>query len=186
MEGAVNGGTFPSLVERMTMHDQPIGELKLWNGCSSLSFFAVVDTDFMNAFLLTFHLFGSAGQLFSLLISRFTMQPPPGLSADEFALWTEKKLYPIQARVSIVLKVWLETFWIDLLDDVCLDDIHNFANGAMMGPQPEEAQRVLELVGIKVWLFFLFSDESLSFSFSSSGVCRSNDKCHAKNEEVYI
>lgn len=154
MEGAVNGGTFPSLVERMTMHDQPIG-MRFFSKLNAMDahLFFVLDTDFMNAFLLTFHLFGSAGQLFSLLIARFTMQPPPGLSADEFALWTEKKLYPIQARVSIVLKVWLETFWIDLLDDVCLDDIHNFANGAMMGPQPEEAQRVLELVGIKVWCF---------------------------------
>jgi hypothetical protein len=29
MEGAVNGGTFPALVERLTVHDQPVGNYAL-------------------------------------------------------------------------------------------------------------------------------------------------------------
>ena len=107
----------------------------------------------MNTFLLTFRLFGSPEDLFSILIARYTMHPPPGLSSDEHALWTNKKFFPIQSRVAIVLKVWLEFFWIDQYDDVCLDDIHRFANGAMKELQPEESEHILELVSAKVQFF---------------------------------
>jgi hypothetical protein len=78
------------------------------------------------------------------------MEPPAGLSAEDMVLWTEKKLYPVQIRVANALKSWLESFWIDKFDDVCLDDIHAFANGPMMQTQQAAAQRVLELVSKRV------------------------------------
>ena len=153
MEGAVNGGTFSSLVERMTIYDQASGTRSPY----TLNH-GIVDTVFMNAFLLTFHLFGGAEQLFTILSGHFTMPPPPGLSGDEYAIWSEKKQRPIQTRVAVVLRTWLESFWVDSLDDVCLDDIYSFANDAMMGPQPDDAQQVLQLVAVKVCGFCVFMD----------------------------
>jgi hypothetical protein len=132
MEGSVNGGTFSALVERLTVHDQP------------------VDPSFATAFLMTFHLFGSAEQLFNFLVARFTMYPPEGINDDEIPLWTEKKLLPVQMRVCNALKLWIEIYWIEKYDDIFLDDIHAFANGPMMETQPQAATKILELVARKV------------------------------------
>ncbi|KAI8893365.1 ras guanine nucleotide exchange factor domain-containing protein [Globomyces pollinis-pini] len=132
MEGAVNGGTFISLVERLTVHDQP------------------VDPGFASSFLMTFHLFGTAKQLFDCLVARFTMEPPEGLNNDELKLWIEKKLSPIQIRVCNALKLWIESYWLEQFDDICLDDIHAFASGPMMQFQSVPAQRILELVQRRV------------------------------------
>lgn len=106
----------------------------------------------MTAFLMTFHLFGSAQDFFSLLVARFTMHPPPGLTADDFALWTEKKLFPIQGKVASAIKVWMESNWIEQYDDVCLDDIHQFATTVMIGPQPYISGKIIDLVSKKVFL----------------------------------
>ena len=99
---------------------------------------------------MTFHLFGSAEQLFHLLVQRYTLEPPGGLSQEDVFIWTEKKLVPVQMRVCNALKSWLENYWIDKHDDVCLDDIHAFASGPMMQTQQQAAQRFLELVSKRV------------------------------------
>jgi hypothetical protein len=99
---------------------------------------------------MTFHLFGSAEDLFHALVDRFTLGPPTGLNPDDLVIWTEKKLYPIQMRVCNALKLWIENFWIEKYDDVCLDDIHAFASGKMMETQPQSAQKILELVSRRV------------------------------------
>ena len=132
MEGAVNGGTFTALVERLTVHDQP------------------VDPGFATAFLMTFHLFGTADQLFQELIARFMMEPPEGLNTDEMRLWVEKKLSPVQIRVCNAFKTWLEYHWLDTTDDSCLDNIYSFASGPMMQAQPALAARLQELVSKRV------------------------------------
>lgn len=139
MEGAVNGGSFQALVERLTIHDQPVG-----NDYSDL------DPSFSASFLMTFHLFGTAEQLFSTLVSRFTLFPPPGLTPEELQVWTEKKLNPIQVRVCNTIRTWIESYWLEKFDDNCLDDIHAFASGTMMQAQPQLAQRILELVSKRV------------------------------------
>ncbi|KAI8912742.1 ras guanine nucleotide exchange factor domain-containing protein [Gorgonomyces haynaldii] len=132
MEGAVNGGTFSALVERLTVHDQP------------------VDPGYATAFLMTFHLFGTAEQLFDELIGRFMMEPPDGLTPDEVRIWVDKKLQPVQIRVCNAFKAWLENHWIESKDDGCLDNIYSFASGPMMQAQPTLATRLQELVSKRI------------------------------------
>src|SRR5882762_1299588 len=63
---------------------------------------------FRRAFLTTFHTFASAAEVFYLLVSNYEMQPPTGLSLDEFEDWKQQKLRPTQQRVLAVLTTWLE------------------------------------------------------------------------------
>ncbi|KAJ3309596.1 hypothetical protein HDV04_005916 [Boothiomyces sp. JEL0838] len=127
-EGAVNGGTFVALVERLTVHDQPI------------------DPIFLNSFLMTFHCFGTGQQLLQCLKDRYNLEPPQGITPEEYKIWTEKKLSPIQQRVCNTLKTWIENYWINRFDEVCLDDVHDFANGVIMETQPALATQILGLV----------------------------------------
>ncbi|EGF80978.1 hypothetical protein BATDEDRAFT_88208 [Batrachochytrium dendrobatidis JAM81] len=132
MEGAVNGGTFDALVERLTLHDQP------------------VDPGFANAFLLTFHLFATSEQLFNALTARFNMSPPPGLKDHEVKMWIDKKLVPIQIRVSNAFKTWLESHWIEADDDACLDRLYQFASTVMSQTHAPLATRLMDLVTKKI------------------------------------
>lgn len=132
MEGAVNGGTFAALVERLTAHDQP------------------VDPEFASSFLMTFHLFGTSLELFEQLSGRFSIQQPPGLTSDEELVWMEKKVVPIQVRVCTAFKLWIESFWIEKFDDDCLDDIHAFISGPVALQHPAPAHRILELLSKRV------------------------------------
>ncbi|KAI9101897.1 ras guanine nucleotide exchange factor domain-containing protein [Phlyctochytrium arcticum] len=131
-EGQVNGGTFPALVERLTLHDQP------------------VDPVFFTAFMMLFHQFGTAPEFFDLLTKRFTMSPPPNLSQEELKIWHEKKQTPARLRVYNAFRSWLENYWIDELDDPCLDRIHDFATGDMMEATSTLSLRLMELVQKKV------------------------------------
>lgn len=99
---------------------------------------------------MTFHLFGTSAELFSLLVARYNITAPPGLIAEDVPIWTEKKLIPIQVRVYNVIKLWMESYWLESFDDKCLDNIHEFASGPMTATQPGAAQRILELVSKKV------------------------------------
>ncbi|KAJ3273412.1 hypothetical protein HDV01_004482 [Terramyces sp. JEL0728] len=134
-EGAVNGGTFLALVERLTVHDQPIGRINL-----------IVDPIFLNSFLMTFHCFGTGQQLLQCLKDRFNLEPPQGITSEEFKIWTDKKLNPIQQRVCNTLKTWIESYWINRFDEACLDDVHDFAAGKIMESQPVLATQILGLV----------------------------------------
>lgn len=105
--GAPRGGTIRALVEQLTLHDKLL-------------------PDFNTAMLLTFRSFTDASELFDLLVDRFSIQPPEGLTAEEFQQWTEKKQVPIRIRVVNILKQWLETYW---LEDDIIEDI-----GSISGP----------------------------------------------------
>uniref|UniRef100_A0A060T6U2 ARAD1C23078p n=1 Tax=Blastobotrys adeninivorans TaxID=409370 RepID=A0A060T6U2_BLAAD len=105
--GAPRGGTIRALVEQLTLHDK-------------------LRPDFNTAMLLTFRSFTDASELFDLLVDRFSIQPPEGLTAEEFQQWTEKKQVPIRIRVVNILKQWLETYW---LEDDIIEDI-----GSISGP----------------------------------------------------
>jgi son of sevenless len=99
---------------------------------------------------MTFHMFGSAQQLYDELIKRFNMGPPDSLSPDEVRIWVERKLSPVQIRVCNTFKAWLESFFIEDKDDVCLDNIYEFASGPMMQAQPALATRLQEIVSKRV------------------------------------
>ncbi|TPX35592.1 hypothetical protein SmJEL517_g02105 [Synchytrium microbalum] len=127
MEGQVNGGTFPSLVERLTIHDVP------------------VDPHFMSAFLMMFRSFGTPSDLVDLLIKRFFIEPPVGMVDDEVKVWKEKKQTPIRLRVYNAFKTWLETFWNESTDTPMLTRIHEFAEGPMTDHMPKIGVRLAEL-----------------------------------------
>jgi son of sevenless-like protein len=78
-DGGVRGGTLPALVERLTMHDQ-------------------LDATFIDSFLMTYKSFTSTKELFQLLVERFRIEPPEGLTPQELEEWTDKKQKPARVR----------------------------------------------------------------------------------------
>jgi son of sevenless-like protein len=90
----VKAGTLGGLVEQLTRHDRP-------------------DPNFMIIFLLTYQSFTTAAELFELLVHRFSLQPPAGITTDEFQVWEEHKQKPVRFRVVNILKSWLELYWME-------------------------------------------------------------------------
>lgn len=94
----LRGGTLVALVEQLTRHDR-------------------LDSGFNKTFLLTYRSFTSAPELFDLLVKRWSIQPPPGLSGPDFQIWTDKKQKPIRFRVVNILKSWFDTYWMEADDE---------------------------------------------------------------------
>lgn len=94
MEGHVKGGTLPSLVERLTLHDG-------------------LDSNFVATFLLTYRSFASTEEFFTLLFRRFSVMAPVGLDDYEMEEWTRRKLTPIRLRVMNIIKSWLEAYYLE-------------------------------------------------------------------------
>ncbi|KAJ3005153.1 hypothetical protein HKX48_000842 [Thoreauomyces humboldtii] len=134
MEGQVNGGTLPALVERLTLHDHP------------------VDPVFFTAFMTLFHQFGTSVDFLRYLCKRYMMQPPPELTPEELKTWQEKKQTPARLRVYNTLRSWLENYWVEELDDPVLETMQAFATRDMMDATPQLAMRLTELVQRKVTL----------------------------------
>ncbi|CAA7261462.1 unnamed protein product [Cyclocybe aegerita] len=91
----VRGGTVPALVERLTAHEQ-------------------ADTTFTRAFLMTYKSFTTLDELFDLLVARFRIQPPDGLTPPELEEWGKLKQHVIQMRV-------INTFKSMITDDGVLE-----------------------------------------------------------------
>lgn len=51
-----------------------------------------------DTFLITFKSFTTVDELFDLLVARFNLPEPTGLTADELKQWVEKKQTPIRFR----------------------------------------------------------------------------------------
>lgn len=96
-EQQVKSGTLTGLVEQLTRHDRP-------------------DPNYTTTFLLTYRSFTTAAELFELLVKRFGLQPPAGLSRDEYSIWEEHKQKPARFRVLNIIKIWLEQYWMELDD----------------------------------------------------------------------
>ena len=94
----VKCGTLPALVEHLTRHDK-------------------LDTSFNNTFLITYRSFTTAPELFGMLVDRFNIQTPSGLSASEMQLWIDRKQNPIRFRVVNILKNWFERHWVEIDDE---------------------------------------------------------------------
>ncbi|EPQ63365.1 Bgt-5131 [Blumeria graminis f. sp. tritici] len=90
----LKGGTLMALVEQLTRHDK-------------------LDSNFNNTFLLTYRSFTTARELFTLLVQRFQIQPPEGLSISDYEVWRDRKLRPIRFRVVNILKSWFDNFWME-------------------------------------------------------------------------
>lgn len=107
----VKGGTLFALVEQLTRHDK-------------------LDSSFNNTFLLTYRSFTSARELFELLVKRFGIQPPAGLTQSDYEDWRDRKQKLIRFRVVNILKSWFENFWIEEYNEESkqlIRDVYTFA-----------------------------------------------------------
>ncbi|KAH7228879.1 ras guanine nucleotide exchange factor domain-containing protein [Fusarium oxysporum] len=107
----VKGGSLLALVEQLTRHDK-------------------LDSNFNNTFLLTYRSFTTARELFEMLIKRFNIQPPEGLSQADFEIWRDRKQKLIRFRVVNILKNWLDNFWMEDYNDESkqlVRDVYSFA-----------------------------------------------------------
>ncbi|KAJ1655164.1 hypothetical protein IWQ61_005037 [Dispira simplex] len=127
MEMQVKGGTMPALVERLTAHD-------------------VSDINFCNTFLLTYRSFTTTNEFLELLIKRFTIQPPPGLRPDELNIWNERKLKPVRVRVYNIIKMWLESHYVEDTDMDGLRMLREFACTVMTDTMPSAAEQVVKSI----------------------------------------
>jgi son of sevenless-like protein len=107
----VRGGSLLALVEQLTRHDK-------------------LDANFNNTFLLTYRSFTSARELFEMLVNRFAIQPPEGLTQAEYEMWQNSKQKLIRFRVVNILKNWFDNFWMEDQSEETkqlIRDVYNFA-----------------------------------------------------------
>lgn len=90
----IRGGTLTGLVEQLTRHDR-------------------LDSPFNNTFLLTYRSFTTASELFEMLVKRWSIQPPYGISKEDYQVWVDKKQKPIRFRVVNILKSWFDNYWME-------------------------------------------------------------------------
>ena len=111
----LRGGTLTGLVEQLTRHDR-------------------LDSHFNNTFLLTYRSFTTASELFELLVKRFSIQPPYGLSQEDYKKWVDNKQKPIRFRVVNILKSWFDNYWMENNDQAgnhLLSRVYSFAKDSI-------------------------------------------------------
>lgn len=111
----LRGGTLIALVEQLTRHDR-------------------LDAGFNNTFLLTYRSFTTAAELFEMLVKRFSIQPPRGITQQDYNDWVEKKQKPIRFRVVNILKSWFDTYWMENNDETTnelLRRVYSFAKDSI-------------------------------------------------------
>ncbi|BGP16758.1 hypothetical protein JCM10213_002149 [Rhodosporidiobolus nylandii] len=114
MENTVKGGTLRGLVIAATSHE------------------GRVDSSYLSAFLMTYRTFCTSAQLLDQLIDRYLIPEPEDLTGDELKEWELKKLRPIRARVTNLLKAWVREYMDhEDLDPLLLQRIREFALNTM-------------------------------------------------------
>ncbi|WWD18895.1 hypothetical protein CI109_103350 [Kwoniella shandongensis] len=127
-KGGVKAGTLTALVIRLTQHSS-------------------TDTPFFQAFLLTFRSFTNGAELFDLLVKRYNIAPPDGLTPSQAHEWKVKKQAPIRLRVANALRTWLERHYIEQTDSDVLDKIEQFATTTLLANGSElMSKQLLTLV----------------------------------------
>ncbi|KAF1921444.1 ras guanine nucleotide exchange factor domain-containing protein [Ampelomyces quisqualis] len=107
----LRGGTLAGLVEQLTRHDR-------------------LDPAFNNTFLLTYRSFTTAGELFEMLVKRWSIQPPHGIAKEDYQRWVDMKQKPIRFRVVNILKSWFDNYWMEGNDEearILIQRVYNFA-----------------------------------------------------------
>lgn len=115
-DGQIIGGTLPSLVERLTIHD------------------STPDAVFVATFYLTFRQFSTPKDFALALVERFE-------EADDGTGTAS----PVHLRVYNVFKGWLESHWRMGIDDEALDIIATFAGSHLKGVLPAAGKRLEDL-----------------------------------------
>ena len=107
----LRGGTLIALVEQLTRHDR-------------------LDAGFNNTFLLTYKSFTTASEFFEMLVKRFSIQPPRGISCEDHKTWVDRKQKLVRFRVVNILKSWFDSYWMENSDqasDQLLRRVYSFA-----------------------------------------------------------
>ncbi|KAI5959644.1 uncharacterized protein KGF55_005288 [Candida pseudojiufengensis] len=92
VKGNIKGGTKEALVSHLTHHD-------------------MFDSQFNAAFMLTIATMMSIGEFIMLLINRFDIEAPEGLSFEDYNNWIMRKQNPIRLRVMNIMKLLIEKNW---------------------------------------------------------------------------
>lgn len=95
----IKGASLERLIERLTFHTS-------------------IDARFLYSFLLTFRKFCTPQKLLDLLIARYNMTLPEGLSVQQLELYRSKKIIPIRLRVLNLLKSWVKTNFQDFTPEL--------------------------------------------------------------------
>jgi hypothetical protein len=85
-DGAIRAGTLHALCCRLTNHMS-------------------ADTNFNNAFLMTYRTFTTSSELLQRLVARYFAEPPADLSVEDYRSWQDQKQKLIQIRYGKLLRV---------------------------------------------------------------------------------
>lgn len=127
---AVKGGTLAGLVEQLTRHDK-------------------LDAAFTDTFLLTYRSFTTARELFELLVKRFNLQPPEGLSQGDYEIWRDRKQKLIRFRVVKILKSWFDNFWMEDYNEESrqlIRDVYNFAKDTVKSTETPGSAPLMQVL----------------------------------------
>ncbi|KAJ3187303.1 hypothetical protein HDU85_006591 [Gaertneriomyces sp. JEL0708] len=129
MEGKVKGGRLKALIERLTLHD-------------------ALDADFTLTFLLTYRSFTTSPEFIRMVLDRFSMPTPTGLTPEQEQQWVSQKLTPVRLRVFNVLKNWLENYALDTdsNDVLAVDMVRVFAEETMKEIMASAAAQLLRIL----------------------------------------
>ncbi|KAM6494238.1 cell division control protein 25 [Amanita muscaria] len=130
-EGLLVGATLEALVEKMTPHD------------------SIVDSAFSAVFFLTFRLFATPLELVETIIGRYNTSPPTNISQEDIALWEQRKGLPVRLRISNFIKIWVEFYWRQGVDDSAISLLSSFLHNDLSLSFPGAAQRILELLELR-------------------------------------
>ena len=106
-DGTVACGTLTALVERLT--SDALSKWSPRHNATDLTATSGVTAEraFRHAFLSTFKTMATANEIFDLLLKRYHLDAPSGLTAVEFDEWRIRCLLPTQRRVLAVFTTWL-------------------------------------------------------------------------------
>ncbi|KAJ7095770.1 ras guanine nucleotide exchange factor domain-containing protein [Mycena belliarum] len=130
-DGHLVGATVDVLVEKMTPHD------------------SIVDPAFSAVFFLTFRLFSSPIELVDTIIRRYNLLPPDGISTEDVQLWQQRKGIPVRLRVSNFIKIWVEIYWRQGVDDTALEPLATFTRDGLAIMFPGPAKRIQDLIDLR-------------------------------------
>lgn len=92
INGSIKGGTKEALIAHLTHHKS-------------------IDSTFNTIFLTCFANMMPVGELIQLLINRFNIEAPEGLSYEEYLTWRTQKRDKVRLRVLDIMKFLLENHW---------------------------------------------------------------------------
>ncbi|SCZ89388.1 BZ3500_MvSof-1268-A1-R1_Chr9g10391 [Microbotryum saponariae] len=117
MEGQIRGATLRALIVAGTSHE------------------GRVDGSYLSAFLMTYRTFCTSHVLLDLLIERYRVPVPEGLTPEQHKTWETRKFKPIRARVANLIKSWVREYMdYDEKDPDLLRRIATFASVTMSDP----------------------------------------------------